>query len=146
MSKEADSKSSPSTESGENPTKPPLQIPNISLKTSIKTFVDVTNSTLATFEQATNESSAAFASRLMSFGRQARLFATRTMSVYDQRGSYGPQVVAGTALLVGSAFALRRGKFVGGVTGGLAGAAAYGNVYGFQDYSTSWRKYAPKNE
>src|SRR6056300_529558 len=101
MSKQADSKSSPSTESGENPTKPPLQIPNISLKTSIKTFVDVTNSTLATFEQATNESSTAFASRLMSFGRQARLFATRTMSVYDQRGSYGPQVVAGTALLVG---------------------------------------------
>jgi len=125
-----------------------IQIPDISLKTSIKKIVEVTNSTLATFEQTTDETSTAFVSRLMSLGRQARYIAARGMAAYEQRGSYGPQIVGGTALVLGGAVALRRGKFLGALASGLGGAAAYGNVYGYQDYysATSWRKDVPKSE
>ena len=113
-----------------------------SLKPVIKKIVDVTNCTLASFEQTTHNTSSAFVSRITSIGKQARYIATRGMATYEQRGSYGPQIVAGTAIAVGGAVALRRGKFPGALASGLGGAAAYGNVYGYQDYSAaSWRKY-----
>eukprot|EP00985_Skeletonema_marinoi_P007607 scaffold3348_cov79-Skeletonema_marinoi.AAC.1 len=136
MSKEADS----SGNSDGNPSQ------TISLKAAIKKVVNVTNSTLATFEQTTDESSTAFASRLTSLARQAKFIATRGMATYEQRGNYGPQIIGGTALVVGGAVALRRGRFPGALAGGLGGAAAYGNIYGYQDYypAKSWKDYVTK--
>lgn len=149
MAKEEPDHKSSSSNSDSNPSQKIFQIPDfsdISLKTSIKKVVDVTNSTLATFEKATDESSTAFVSRLTSVGKQARHIANRTMTAYENRTSYGPHFVAGTALLVGGAVALRRGKFTGAFAGALGGAVAYGNVYGYQNYSTtSWRRYVPND-
>jgi len=55
--------------------------------------------------------------------------------------------VAGSAAAVGVVVALRRGKVPGALMGGLTGAAAYGNVYGYNDYSaTSWRNSLPKKK
>ena len=43
--------------------------------------------------------------------------------------------------------ALRTGKFSGALAAGLTGAAAYGNIYGYDDYSaTSWRSNFPKKD
>ena len=136
MSKEADS----SGNSDGNPSQ------TISLKAAIKKVVNVTNSTLATFEQTTDESSTAFASRLTSLARQTKYIATRGMATYEQRGNYGPQIIGGTALVVGGAVALRRGRFPCAFAGGLGGAAAYGNIYGYQDYypAKSWKDYVTK--
>ncbi len=140
MSKEAES----SKNSDGNPSQQ-----NISLKAAIKKVVDVTNYTLAIFEQNTEETSTAFVSRFTSLVRQAKYIATRGMTTYEQRGNYGPQIIGGTALVVGGAVALRRGRFPGALAGGLGGAAAYGNIYGYQDYysAKSWKDYVPnKNE
>ena len=119
---------------------------NISLKAAIKKIVDVTNRTLAVFEQTTDDTSTAFVSRFTSLVRQAKNIATRGMAAYDHRGNYGPQIVGGTALVVGGAVALRRGRFPGAFAGGLGGAVAYGNIYGYQDYylAKSWKDYVPK--
>lgn len=110
---------------------------NISLNAAIKKVVNVTNSALAVFEQTADETSTAFVSRFTSLARQAKYIATRGMATYEHRGNYGPQIVGGTALVVGGAVALRRGRFPGALAGGLGGVAAYGNIYGYQEYYTA---------
>ena len=120
---------------------------NISLQSSIKQFVGMTNSALATFEEAADGPSTALVSRLQQIGKQGRYVVTRAMATYEHRGQYGPQIVAGSAATVGAIVALRRGKITGTLAGGLTGAAAYGNIYGYNDYSaTSWRNSVPKKE
>ena len=120
---------------------------NDPLLQSIKQLVNVTNSALATFEEATDESSTMLVSRLQQIGKQGKYIATRAISTYDHRGQYGPQIVAGSAATVGAIVALRRGKVPGVLMGGLTGAAAYGNVYGYNDYTaTSWRNSVPKKD
>ena len=52
------------------------------------------------------------------------------MAAYDLRGYYGPQICAGTALLVGGAVGLSRGKFMGAAAGGVGALVAYENIYG----------------
>ncbi len=48
---------------------------------------------------------------------------------------------------MGGVVALRMGKAPGVVAAGMAGAAAYGNIYGYEDYSaTSWRSSVSKKE
>mmetsp|Transcript_21148 Transcript_21148/g.38279 ORF Transcript_21148/g.38279 Transcript_21148/m.38279 type:complete len:149 (-) Transcript_21148:330-776(-) len=120
---------------------------NDPLLLSIKQFVNLTNSTLASFEESTDETSTALVSRLQQLGKQGRYIATRAMTTYEHRGQYGPQIVAGSAALIGGVVALRTGKIPGALAAGLTGAAAYGNVYGYEDYSaTSWRSGLPKKE
>ena len=85
---------------------------------SIKTCVNACNGTIATFETLAN---------------QARHVASTAAAMYDQRTAYGPQIIAATSLLVGSYYALRRGKIAGVTTGTLAGAGAFGLTYGFDN-------------
>jgi len=86
-------------------------------------------------------------SRLHQLAKQGRYIATRAVSTYEHRGQYGPQIVAGSAAVVGGVVALRTGKIPGALAAGVTGAAAYGNVYGYEDYSaTSWRNSVPKKE
>ncbi|KAL7528750.1 hypothetical protein ACHAXR_002611 [Thalassiosira sp. AJA248-18] len=114
---------------------------------SIKNVITLTNSALASFEEATDENSTMLVSRLQTLAKQGRHIATRAISTYEHRGQYGPQIVAGSATAVGAIIAMRRGKIPGALAGGLAGAAAYGNVYGYEDFSaTSWRRSVPKKK
>eukprot|EP00585_Thalassiosira_rotula_P013565 CAMPEP_0196131652 /NCGR_PEP_ID=MMETSP0910-20130528/1564_1 /TAXON_ID=49265 /ORGANISM="Thalassiosira rotula, Strain GSO102" /LENGTH=147 /DNA_ID=CAMNT_0041391135 /DNA_START=128 /DNA_END=571 /DNA_ORIENTATION=+ len=124
----------------------PKKSTNDPLLQSIKQFVNLTNSALSTFEQATDESSTMVVSRLRQLGTQTRHIAARAMSTYDHRAQYGPQIVAGTAVFMGGIMALRTRRMpVGVVAGGLGGAAAYGNIYGYEDHSApSWRNSLPK--
>mmetsp|Transcript_29850 Transcript_29850/g.63318 ORF Transcript_29850/g.63318 Transcript_29850/m.63318 type:complete len:144 (+) Transcript_29850:202-633(+) len=125
----------------------PKKSPNDPLLQSIKQFVKITNSGLASFEEATDETSTMLVSRLHQLAKQGRYIATRAVSTYEHRGQYGPQIVAGSAAVVGGVVALRTGKIPGALAAGVTGAAAYGNVYGYEDYSaTSWRNSVPKKE
>jgi len=111
---------------------------------SIKQIVKVTNAGLASFEEATDESSTMFVSRLLELAKQGRYIATRAATTYERRGQYGPQIVAGSAAVVGGVVALRTGRIPGALAASVTGAAAYGNVYGYEDYSaTSWRNSLP---
>ncbi|KAL9188406.1 hypothetical protein ACHAXT_006784 [Thalassiosira profunda] len=121
--------------------------PDDPLLAGIKAVVGATNSALAALELATADSSTMLVSRLQAIGKQARYIATRAMTTYEHRGQYGPQIIAGSVATVGGIVALRRGKVTGALAGGLAGAAAYGGIYGYEDYSaTSWRSALPKKE
>lgn len=114
---------------------------------SIKQFVSITNSTLASFEEATYHTSSTFVSRLQQLGKQGRYIATRASTMYDQRGQYGALAVVGSAAVVGGMVALRMGRVPGVVAASLGGAAAYGNIYGYEDYSsTSLRRSVSKEE
>ncbi|KAL3764401.1 hypothetical protein ACHAWU_004574 [Discostella pseudostelligera] len=120
---------------------------NDPLLESIKQCVSITNSTLAIFEEATYHTSSSFVSRLRELAKQGRYIATRANAYYEQRGQYGALAVAGSAAVVGGVVALRMGKAPGAVAASVAGAAAYGNIYGYEDYSaTSWRRSVPKKE
>ncbi|EJK70379.1 hypothetical protein THAOC_08268 [Thalassiosira oceanica] len=107
---------------------------------SIKTCVNACNSTLASFERGFDQSSQQFASRVRSLANQARHVASRVAVTYDQRTAYGPQLITATSLLVGSYYALRRGKIAGVTTGALAGAGAFGLTYGFDNLIEKSRK------
>ena len=120
---------------------------NDPLLDSIKRFVNVTNSTLASFEEATYHTSSTFVSRLQQLGKQGRYILARANNIYDQRGQYGAVAVVGSAALVGGVVSLRVGKVSGVLAASMAGAAVYGNIYGYEDYSaTSWRSGLPKKE
>ena len=120
---------------------------NDPLLQSIKQVVSVANSGLCSFEQATDENSTMLVSRLQQLAKQGRYIATRAMATYEHRLQYGPQVVAGSMAVVGGVVALRRGKIPGALAGGLTGVGAYGNIYGYEDYSAvSWRNSIPKKE
>mmetsp|Transcript_29280 Transcript_29280/g.60004 ORF Transcript_29280/g.60004 Transcript_29280/m.60004 type:complete len:143 (-) Transcript_29280:310-738(-) len=128
------------------PPTPPKPSEDLLLQ-SIKKFVAATNSTLAALEETTTTSSTALISRLRSLGHQGSVIASRAISTYEHRGQYGPQVVAGAVLLVGGAVGLRSGKIPGILAAGAGGAAAYGNIYGFQDYSgVSWKDVVTKGD
>eukprot|EP00956_Cyclotella_meneghiniana_P037564 scaffold140672_cov76-Cyclotella_meneghiniana.AAC.4 len=104
---------------------------------SIRQLVRTTNMALASFEQSTSTTAHSLTSRLSSLSSQARLIASRVVAAYDHRGYYGPQICAGVTCLVGGLTGLRRGKFTGGLAGGIGGLIAYGNIYGL-NYE-SWR-------
>lgn len=143
-----DSKTSPvaSATANDGSTPPKKSHNDRPLPRFIKQAVNLTNSTLSSFEQAADESSTMFVSRLQQLGRQARHIATRAVSTYEQRTQYGPQIVAGSAVVMGGVIALRTRRLPAGVVaGGLGGAAAYGNIYGYDDHSaTSWKNSVPK--
>uniref|UniRef100_A0A7S2HE19 Uncharacterized protein n=1 Tax=Helicotheca tamesis TaxID=374047 RepID=A0A7S2HE19_9STRA len=102
------------------------------LRDAIKTAVKSTNTLLASLEEITYETSSSFSSRLLTIGRQGRLVATKAYSAYEQRTEFGPQIVAGSAVLFGGLMALRRGKITGALSGVLGGSLAYGGVYGIE--------------
>lgn len=107
---------------------------------SLQLFVAATNSTLASFEQTTQESSTMFASRLSALGRQMAYVSSRAAAGYESRRDYGPQLIGGAALVVGGVVGLRTGKIGGALAGGLGGTAAYENIYGINDRTGKpWR-------
>ncbi|KAL3823196.1 hypothetical protein ACHAXA_003475 [Cyclostephanos tholiformis] len=111
----------------------------------VKQLVSMTNCALATFEEATDETSTMLVSRLRQLGKQGTYIATRVLATYEQRGQYAVPIVAGSAAVVGGLVAMRTGKIPGALAAGVAGAAAYGNIYGYEDYSaTSWRNSVPR--
>lgn len=105
---------------------------NDAIQPLIKQFVNMTNSTLATVEKSTHETSSALISRIRPLLIQGEYIVTRSLATYEQRGQYGVPIVAGSAILFGGLVALRTGKYRGAMAASVAGGAAYGNIYGYQ--------------
>lgn len=105
---------------------------NDAIQPLIKQFVNMTNSTLATLEKSTHETSSALISRFRPLLIQGEYIVTRSLATYEQRGQYGVPIVAGSAILFGGLVALRTGKYRGAMAASVAGGAAYGIIYGYQ--------------
>uniref|UniRef100_A0A6U6EA80 Uncharacterized protein n=1 Tax=Odontella aurita TaxID=265563 RepID=A0A6U6EA80_9STRA len=112
---------------------------SLNLRSSIKSAVEATNSVLSAAECAADDASSAALSRVRSIGRQARGVASKALAAYDARASYGPPLVAGSALALGGLAAMRRGRAPGAVAGLLGGAGAYAVVYGVPIYPPTKR-------
>ena len=101
---------------------------------SISSAVSITNAALARVEEKTEVVSNSVLSRMRSVGNQARHVFSNALVLYERRGQYGPQLVAGSALAFGGIIGLRRGRIPGIVVGSMAGATAYANVYGVASF------------
>jgi hypothetical protein len=79
--------------------------------------------------------------------KQGQFIAYCAIAAYVHRDQYGGLFVAGSAAIVGGIVAMRMGKIPGALAADMASAAAYGNIYGYEDYSaTLWRKSVPRKE
>jgi hypothetical protein len=101
---------------------------------SISSAVSITNAALAQVEEKTDDFSTSVISRMRSFGSQASHVFRDTMVLYERRGQYGPQLVAGSALAFGGIVGLRRGRIPGVLVGSMAGGTAYANIYGIESF------------
>lgn len=109
-----------------------VQIPdlNFDLKAAIQTGVNKTNAFLATLESQKVQTTSMVSSRLHPLINHLKYGAEQGMKYYEMRRYYGPQIVVGTASIVGLLVGSRRGKVPGVVVGGLSGVGAYNFVYG----------------
>jgi len=110
--------------------KPKFEIPKVDLNSAIKAGVQKTNGLLAILESEKVQTSNIVSSRFRPLLNQAYTYAQRGVVLYEQRKYYGPQIIGGTAAVVGGLFGIRRGKIPGLFMGGLSGAGSYGFVYG----------------
>lgn len=101
---------------------------------SLSSAVSVTNDALARVEEKTDVISITVLSRMRSVGNQASHVFRDALVVYERRGQYGPQVVAGSALAFGGLVGLRRGRIPGVLVGSMAGATTYANIYGLESF------------
>ena len=107
---------------------------------SLSMAVSVTNATLAQVEEKTGAASSTVLSRVRSIGSQARTLFRDGFVLYERRGQYGPQLVAGSALLFGGIVGLRRGRVPGALIGSAAGVGAYANIYGIEGFAFDGKK------
>mmetsp|Transcript_37580 Transcript_37580/g.82425 ORF Transcript_37580/g.82425 Transcript_37580/m.82425 type:complete len:198 (+) Transcript_37580:3-596(+) len=101
---------------------------------SISSAVSITNAALAQVEEKTDVLSTSVISRMRAFGSQASHVFRDGMVMYERRGQYGPQLVAGSALAFGGFVGLRRGRIPGVLVGSIAGGTAYANIYGIESF------------
>ena len=108
--------------------------PDFTLRAIIKTSVTKTNillSTLQTKKYEVDTQVNSFASsRIVPVMNKVKFAFQEVLGLYQQREYYGPQIVAGSALAVGSIVSLRRGRIPGVFTAATTGAGAYGAIYG----------------
>lgn len=106
----------------------------------LSTAVSATNATLAQVEEKTGAASLTVLSRMRSVGNQARHIFRDGFVLYERRGQYGPQLVAGSALLLGGIVGLKRGRIPGALVGSAAAAGSYANVYGIDGFAFDGKK------
>ncbi|KAL7576949.1 hypothetical protein ACA910_006706 [Epithemia clementina (nom. ined.)] len=100
------------------------------LKSSVKSGVDATNRMLATVEETTAQVRAPIVSGMQTVQEEGNKAATHLWHMYERRHEYGPHIVGGSALTMGTLTALRRkSRVAGAVSALLAGGIAYAIVY-----------------
>mmetsp|Transcript_6654 Transcript_6654/g.18584 ORF Transcript_6654/g.18584 Transcript_6654/m.18584 type:complete len:162 (+) Transcript_6654:146-631(+) len=107
---------------------------------SLSAAVSATNAALAQVEEKTGAASSTVLSRMRSVGNQSGHIFRDGFVLYERRGQYGPQLVAGSALLFGGIVGLRRGRIPGALVGSAAGIGAYVNVYGIDGFAFDGKK------
>lgn len=104
-----------------------------SLKDGIKSGVQATNSVLAEIEHQTDTVSTGFVSRVRPLYNQVSYYVQRSIQYYEMREYYGPQIIGGTIVSIGSIVGLRRGKIPAAFTSAFGGVGAGFFVYGLPD-------------
>jgi hypothetical protein len=102
---------------------------------SLSVVVSATNAALARVEEKTGAASSTVLLRTRSLSSQARTLFRDGLVLYERRGQYGPQLVAGSAVLFGSIVGLRRGRVPGALVGSGVGVGAYANIYGVEGFA-----------
>lgn len=111
------------------PTIPSASSVQSSLKSSIKAGVNSANKFLAGLEDTADKYGKPVVKSLQNVEREGEAFASKATKFYDQRKQYAPEIIGGSALLVGGIVGLRRGKLPAVATGAATGFLAYLGVY-----------------
>lgn len=99
------------------------------LKASIKSGVESANNVLGSLEEQAEKYGRPVVSSLHKIEHEGEIVAHKVSSFYDKRKQYGPEIIGGSALVVGSIVGLRRGKIPALATATATGFLAYLGVY-----------------
>lgn len=100
-----------------------------SIKSSIKAGVNAANKVLAELEDKADTYGKPVVKSLQNIEHEGEVIANKATKFYDQRKQYAPEIIGGSALLVGGIVGLRRGKLPAVATGAVTGFLAYLGVY-----------------
>jgi hypothetical protein len=116
---------------------PPTSDP---LKETLRSAVAATNRALAQLEKTTRSIQAPVSSAWQQASVTGSTAAAYALDAYEHRHEYGPAGVIATSVVTGGIVSLRRGRFPGAVAAVLAGGAAYGVIYGLDDFDFDFGK------
>lgn len=100
-----------------------------SLKSSIKAGVNSANNILASLEEQADRYGKPVVKSLHDIQHEGEIVANKASVFYEKRKQYAPEIIGGSALLVGSIVGLRRGRLPALATGAATGFLAYLGVY-----------------
>jgi hypothetical protein len=112
-----------------SPTIPSVSSLQASLKTSIKSGVESANKFLAGLEERADKYGQPVVSSLHNIQHEGEVVANKVTQFYEKRKQYGPEIIGGSALLVGGIVGLRRGRVPAIATAAVTGFLAYVGVY-----------------
>jgi len=121
----------------EKPKDAALSIPKIpsvsnmkaSLKTSIKSGVENANNFLASLEERADKYGQPVVASIHDIQHSGVVVAYKATQCYEKRKQYAPEIIGGSALVVGSLVGLRRGRIPAVATAAATGFLAYVGVY-----------------
>lgn len=116
---------------------PPTSDP---LKETLRSAVAATNRALAQLEKTTRSIQAPVSSAWQQASATGTMAAAYALEAYEHRHEYGPAAVVTTSVVTGGIVSLRRGRLPGAVAAVLAGGAAYGVIYGLDDFDFDFGK------
>lgn len=111
------------------PSMPSVSSVQASLKTSIKSGVESANNVLAGLEESADKYGKPVVSSLHNIQHEGEIVANKASQFYEKRKQYGPEIIGGSALLVGGIVGLRRGRVPAVATAAATGFLAYVGVY-----------------
>ena len=100
-----------------------------SLKKSIKSGVESANTALAGLQERADKVGQPLVKSLHTVQHEGAIVANKATELYTKRKQYGPEIIAGSSLLVGGIVGLRRGRVPAVVSGAATGFLTYVGVY-----------------
>jgi len=113
------------------------------LKESLRSAVQTTNRALASLESTIKGPITTAYHKTTETGSEIAAYG---VDCYQRRHEFGVVGIAATSLTAGGIVTLRRGRLPGVVAAAIAGAAAYGVVYGLDDLNLPERFGGSKRE
>ena len=107
------------------------------VREGIKQAVNFTNRSLASLEKVSGNVNSSFVSNAQRVGDIVATGMKKSSEAYELRYQYGPQIVAGTGLFVGSLVGLRRGRIPGIIMAGATSIGSYTAIYRPETFTSS---------
>lgn len=111
------------------PSVPSMKDIQKSLKSSIKSAVESANNVLAALEAQADKYGKPVITSLHNIQHEGEIVANKASHFYEKRKQYGPEIIGGSALVVGGIVGLRRGRVPAVATAAATGFLAYVGVY-----------------